>query len=236
MRRSTGATEAPLPDGGPPPGPATPLDRLRLLAVDVETTGLDPAGDSLLAVGLVPVDGGRVDLHGARRLLVRHEGDPGPGVALHGLTHDLLATGTPLGGVVEEVLAALSGRVLLAHHAVLETGFLDAACRRELGRPLRVPVVDTLVLQRRLQLLAGHSDAPPGSLRLWAARRRFGLPEVPAHDALGDAVACAELYLAQVAELAAEGRARTLRDVAAPVSGGWRSGLLRRWRSSPRRR
>ena len=42
---------------------------------------------------------------------------------------------------------------------------------------------------------------PAGALRLWTARERYGLPAGRPHDALGDALACAELYLGQVAEL-----------------------------------
>ena len=52
----------------------------------------------------------------------------------------------------------------------------------------------------------------PGDLRLWSARERHGLPVTTAHDALGDALACAELYLAQTAELIASGPL-SLRDV-----------------------
>ena len=37
--------------------PSTPADELRLLAIDIETTGLDAARDAWLSVGFVPVDG-----------------------------------------------------------------------------------------------------------------------------------------------------------------------------------
>lgn len=194
-----------------PPG-GTPVRRLRLLAVDVETTGLDPGRDAILAVGLVPVDGLRIELAGARRLVVRHDGDVGSSVAVHGLTHDVLAVGQPLERVLAEVFAALDGRALLAHHAALEEGFLGAAARRSWGRAPDLRGVDTLALQRRLLAPRHGDEPPPGSLRLWAARRRFGLPDVPAHDALSDALACAELYLAQVAELGAR-RELTLDDL-----------------------
>jgi DNA polymerase-3 subunit epsilon len=41
----------------------------------------------------------------------------------------------------------------------------------------------------------------PGDLRLDALRARLGLPEHTLHDALGDAVATAELFLAQAEHL-----------------------------------
>lgn len=187
----------------------TPLDELRLLAVDVETTGLSPGQDRLLAVGWVPVDGVRIDLSGARRFVVRRD-DPGAAVTIHRLTHDDLQEGLPLEEVLARLRRALEGRVLLAHHAPFDRAFLEAAFWSAGERPDLPADVCTLQLQRRLLLREGQE--PRGSLRLWRARARFGLPSTRAHDALTDAIAAAELYLAQVAELGGAGTLR-LRDV-----------------------
>ncbi|MDP3966752.1 MAG: 3'-5' exonuclease [Nocardioides sp.] len=187
----------------------TSVDVLPLLAVDIETTGLSPGQDRVLAVGWVPVDGTRIDLSGARRCVVRQD-EPGESVTIHGLTHDDLEAGRTLADVLADLRVALSGRVLLAHHAQFELAFLDAAFRAAGIPPVRPPDVCTMDLQRRL--LTRHGEIPAGALRLWGARERHGLPPTKAHDALGDALACAELYLAQVAELGA-GRPLCLRDV-----------------------
>jgi DNA polymerase-3 subunit epsilon len=191
------------------PDDGTTLDVLPLLAVDVETTGLSPVRDRLLAVGWVPVDGTRIDLSGARRYVVRQD-DPGEAVTIHGLTHDDLGAGRPLGEVLAELRGALSGRVLLAHYARFDLAFLDAGFRAVGERPVRPPDVCTLELQRRL--LTRNGEVSRDALRLWRARERHRLPLTKAHDALGDALACAELYLAQVAELSAGGPL-CLRDV-----------------------
>jgi DNA polymerase-3 subunit epsilon len=76
-------------------------------------------------------------------------------------------------------------------------------------------VVDTFVLeQRALEGSAGSGrwgrEPEPGALRLWAARERRGLPVYRAHEALVDALACAELYLAQCAELEARSAGSSL--------------------------
>ena len=55
---------------------AGPDTARRLLALDVETTGLVPGRDRVVSVGWVPVDGDRLDLAGARRFVVRGD-DPG---------------------------------------------------------------------------------------------------------------------------------------------------------------
>lgn len=184
------------------PLPATPCSRVDFLVVDVETTGLDPRRDHVLEVGWVPVSQGEVVLDGVRGTAVRLPPgvDVGESAVLHGLTDDDLAAAPTLAEVEAELRTALQDRVLVAHHAPIETGFLHRALRDGHGDRSPLFVVDTMTLQRRL-LVRGNGEPPPGSLRLDAARRRFGLPRYAAHRAATDAVATAELLLAQVAEL-----------------------------------
>ncbi|GAA6525410.1 exonuclease domain-containing protein [Intrasporangium sp. DVR] len=185
----------------PEQSPRTDVTELRLLALDLETTGLDPRTDQILAVGFVPVAGLAIDLSGAAGVLCRADAEVGQSAVVHGITDDDLAGGVELGDVVERVAAALTGRILLAHHAGIERDFLSAACLRTHGVPLPLEAVDTMELQARL--LGSHTgaDLPPGALRLSTARAHLGLPRYSAHEALTDALACAELYLAQVARL-----------------------------------
>ncbi|WP_068328327.1 exonuclease domain-containing protein [Janibacter terrae] len=188
----------------PPPSPDTPVAELPLLALDLETTGLDAGSDRIVAMAWVPVDGPAVDLGGARRLVVAADAGVGESATVHGLTDDAVAAGQPEADALTELLAALTGRVLLAHHDSIETTFLAAACDRVFAAPFATTCVDTLDLQRRV--LAGALGTGPepraGELRLQTSRERFGLPRYRPHDPLADALGCAELYLAQVAELA----------------------------------
>ena len=110
-------------------------------------------------------------------------------------------------------VAALQGRVLLAHHAPIELGFLAIAARSTYGARLPLTAVDPLSLQQRL-VVGPHGEIAPGLLRLNDARRHFGLPRYSAHRALTDAIATGELLLAQAAELGHRlGREPTLADL-----------------------
>jgi DNA polymerase-3 subunit epsilon len=201
------ARPGPLADHLAVPQPAldTAPEALRLLAIDVEATGLDPASGELLSVGFVPVDGGSIDLSGAAHYVIASGAAVGQSATIHGLTDDAVAGGVPLEEAVSAVLAALTGRVLLAHFARIELGYLSAACERLWGAPLPLRAIDTLELQDRVVRSRLSLDPREPNLRLWPARERFGLPVYRAHHALTDALACAELYLAQVAELEQRG-------------------------------
>ena len=175
-----------------------PPDPGHLLAVDVETTGLTPGRDQLVSVGWVPVTGRVIDLSGARHFLVAGA-EVGDSATLHGVTDDDIARdGVDLADILDELDRALEGRALLAHFAQMETGFLDHAYKRVRGTGRRFragEVVDTFVLERRHMERMG--TYPRGEdLRLARVRQRYGLPAYGNHDALTDAIACAELYLA----------------------------------------
>lgn len=196
----------------PAPRPETPASELALLAIDIETTGLDPRVDVMLSVGFVPVDGEEIRFSGAAHRVLAADTEVGQSAVFHGITDDQIAAGTPVADAVEEVLDALAGRVLLAHYARIEIDFVSRVCEQLYGAPLEVPVVDTLVLHDRLVNRGFDDEAKAGELRLWNARRRYGLPVYPAHGALMDAIACAELYLGHLAE-ATQTKPQTLKSL-----------------------
>lgn len=80
----------------------------------------------------------------------------------------------------------------------LSMSFLNNACKNLYGYPFLCPVVDTLALEVR-QFQMRDQAIRSGDLRLAKARTRYGLPRYPAHNALTDALAAGELFLAQVA-------------------------------------
>lgn len=195
-----------------PPGPLrdyleVPFENARMdwasghyLAIDLELTGLEQDA-TILSAGFIPIDGPSLVHAGAEHLLVRPDIEVGQSATIHGLTDDRLAQGRSLEEVLPEVLAALAGRTLVAHHAQVEVGFLSRACTQLYGQPLLVRSIDTMLLQRRVMRLGADQDVKHGSLRLQASRDRFGLPRYKAHEALTDAIAAGELFLAQAADL-----------------------------------
>lgn len=194
----------------PPPSDATSLDDLQLLAVDVETTGLKPDKHELVSIGWVPVNGATIDLSGAGYVVLRGvEGfSVGSSATIHHLTDDEIAAGVPAADALAQLLEALQGRALLAHFAAMETGFLSAAAKKHFGAELDVPVVDTFAIERRHMERMG--TYPRGEdLRLARVRARYGLPSYHNHNALTDALACAEQYLAHRVNLPAT----TLKDL-----------------------
>lgn len=176
----------------------------RYLALDLETTGADPSHDDILSFGWVCLDGPEIQLSTARHRLIRpRRALREANVAIHRITDDRAAGGESLCAVLADFLAALEGRVLIAHYAPTEVRFIDAACRACFGGAFLPQVIDTLELARRDS--RPHLPHRPGSLRLSALRRHHHLPRYPLHNALSDALATAELFLAQAEQAAPPG-------------------------------
>jgi DNA polymerase III subunit epsilon len=184
---------------------------LDALALDFETTGLDPGRDDILSAGWVRISGGRILLGSAREVRVRPRGEAGVGqsATIHGLVDSDLADASDEAGLLAALVPALAGRAIAAHAASIERGFLRALLRRHGGVALPNPFIDTLALQRRLLEGSGERiDEHGGALTLAASRERLGLPPHAQHSAAADALACAELLLAQVEHLGGVERVR----------------------------
>lgn len=192
----------------PAPGIDMPFEQAEFLAIDLETSGLDAETDEILSIGYVPIIGGAICLDQAGYFLVR-PGKPVPErtAVIHGLLDGHLEKAPPLDAVLPQVLLALTGRTPVAHHARIERTFLDTACTRLYGGTPGLKYADTLALEKR-SLTRRGKEISQGDLRLSAVRERYGLPRYKAHNALTDALAAAELFLAQASHASGRGGAR----------------------------
>lgn len=189
----------------PLPSPRQQCREVEIVALDLETTGLDPKKDSILSFGLVQLTRMQIQLETALHEVIRIEKEiPEQSAIIHGITDDHAAQGTPLEQVLPEILQRLAGKVMLVHYANIEQKFLDAACRELYGAPFVIRTIDTLVLAQRLFEIR-NATIQSGDLRLFNLRPRYNLPHYQAHNALSDALATAELFQALAADMSPKG-------------------------------
>jgi DNA polymerase-3 subunit epsilon len=186
------------------PSPGARVADLEMIALDFETTGLDVQRDHIVAAGWVLIRGDRILMSSAREVHVRSGQADGVGqsAVIHGILDSDLADAASIESMLEQLLPELAGRAIVAHAASIERGFLAALLRRMGGVPMPNPFIDTLSLERRLiEGEGGRVRELHGDLTLDACRARRGLPGHQRHSAGTDAIATAELLLAQVAQL-----------------------------------
>lgn len=187
------------------PAPATPMSEVPLVALDFETTGLDPDEHAIVSIGLVPFTLDGIQLGKSWHQIVRpqlplHQ----TSVTIHGITHSDIDGAPDLSEVLDTLFEHLNGRIPVVHYRNIERPFLNVALQHRLQEQLRFPVLDTMAIEaylhpdrnpNRWQRLLGKK---PVSIRLADSRLRYGLPHYAGHNALIDAIATAELLQAQV--------------------------------------
>ena len=166
------------------------------LVCDGEMSSLDANRGELLSLGWIFIERGAIALESARHYLVKAEQSVGQSATIHQLRDCELEEGRSAAQLLELFLLAAAGRVLVFHNAALDTAFLDRLTRREYGAPLLMPTIDTMLMEETI-LRRSDRVIKTGDLRLYACRERYNLPSYRGHNALVDALATAELLLAQ---------------------------------------
>lgn len=145
--------------------------------VDVETTGLRSQEDRIVQVAISQVDRhGRLERHW--HTLVDPGRHPGP-VHIHGITPERLRGAPSFHQVAPVVAEMLAGRVIVAHNAAFDWGFLYAESARAAQTISGGRRLCTLALARRLDL--DVPDFKLATLAYWAR-----IEQQRAHDASDD--------------------------------------------------
>lgn len=172
----------------------------KLLFIDLETTGPNPAADRITEIGIVEVTASSVTRWST---LVNPEAPIPPFIQnLTGITDAMVKDAPPFASLAQALLARLQGGLFIAHNARFDYGFLRNAFK-QLDYSLRCEVLCTVKLSRRLfpaeprhnldALVARHGLSANGRHRaladadlLWQFWRKL-TASVPA-QAMGDAV------------------------------------------------
>ncbi len=181
----------------------TPVSELDYIVLDFETTGLNSKKDVILSLGWVEISKGKVDLNTARHLYLNDDTliKPKTAVINHITPQILQKEGVSIDYAMNTFMQASLGKVVIAHCCGVEQNFFNHYIKTSYNLP-DFPLfwLDTLCIEEKMALALDkehHLD-----LTLASTRERYGLPEYNAHNALADAVATAELFLAQQKRLA----------------------------------
>ncbi|WP_028870373.1 3'-5' exonuclease [Psychromonas arctica] len=183
----------------------TKLQDIEFVALDFETTGLDPKKNSIISIGLVPFTLKRIYCNQAKSWFINPKDKlQEDSIIIHGITHSDLKGAPDLRRILDQLLEQLAGKVVVVHYRNIERPFLDLHLRALFKEGIVFPVVDTMQIESNIQrkLAAGFLNRlrgkKPASIRLGQSRKRYNLPTYQPHDALTDAIATAELLQAQV--------------------------------------
>jgi DNA polymerase III subunit epsilon len=183
------------------------LEDAPFVVFDLETTGTRPGSSRIVEIGAVRMLGFEPVASFERMV---NPGFPVPETItrITGIQTRDVRRAARIERVLPEFIRFAEGAVLVAHNARFDVGFVDADLARLHGRRLAAPVIDTVMLARRL--LAGRV----ARMNLGTLAERFDTRVRPCHRALPDAEATAEI-LAILLGMAQEHGVRTVADAVA---------------------
>jgi DNA polymerase III subunit epsilon len=166
-----------------------PLAALSYTVFDTETTGLEPsAGDRILQIGATRINAGKLRRQDCFDQLVDPQRSiPPAGIPIHGITPEMIVGQPTIATVLPAFHAFAADTVLVAHNAAFDMRFLQLL-EAETGIVFGQPVLDTL-------LLSAVVHPQQESHRLEAIAERLGVQVLGRHNALGDAMVTAEVFL-----------------------------------------
>lgn len=176
----------------PPPG--------EWVALDCETTGLNPRSDEIIAIGAVRIVGNRVLTSERLELLVRPEGDvPAESIRVHRLREQDVQDGVPAEEAMRRLLHFIGARPLVGYYLEFDVAMINRTLKRTLGLTLPQEKIEVsrLYYDHVFQQLPPHKQQENTEidLRFATIMDALGLPTREAHDALNDAVMAALAFI-----------------------------------------
>lgn len=197
----------------------TPIDRVRFVSLDLETTGLDAATDAIVTIGAVAVCGGDVVLGDSLAALLKVSENT-TAVTVHGVTRDQSLKGLDEQTALERLLDYLQDSVIVGHHIGHDITAVSAGCRRHWRADLLNRSLDTMDLTLHLERDGAFAgDAPIRKFTLDALCQKFGVVPHDRHTAAGDAFITAQVFL-RLLRLAARFGRDTLGTITEPFPIG----------------
>jgi DNA polymerase III subunit epsilon len=172
-----------------------PVELVRFVVLDTETTGLDPRRDRLITIGAVAVRHGEIYLDDAFEVMLRVAYN-NSSVTVHGITRDEAVEGMEEPEALELFLDYLADGVIVGHHIGHDIEALNCACERHFGLTLKNRSLDTMDLTLHLHDDGAFEDRPmPEGFSLDALCEMFGITAHDRHTAGGDAFLTARVFL-----------------------------------------
>jgi DNA polymerase III subunit epsilon len=175
--------------------PGIPLESLTFSVIDLETTGLDPRNDRMIAFAGVRIQDLKIHVKDTLEFIINPQ-DVGAdeAVHIHELTLKEKQKGLPVSEAVPIMLQFIGNSILVGFHIQFDCNFINQALKKLTGKKLLNPILDIDLLVRRIEEPV-HQVHPRLQRNLLQLCGDYGISVTDPHTAAGDAFASAELLL-----------------------------------------
>jgi DNA polymerase-3 subunit epsilon len=174
--------------------PATPIEHVRFVALDSETTGLNPRKDRIVTIGAIAVVNHEILIEDSFEALLKVEYNSSA-VTVHGVTREESLVGLDEPAALTQFLEYLGDGVIVGHHVGHDVETFNAGCERHFGFRLQNLSLDTMALTLHLERDGAFAGRDPiQEFSLDALCTLFDIIPHDRHTAPGDAFMTALVF------------------------------------------
>ena len=195
--------------------PETPIEQVRFVVLDSETTGLDPRKDRIVTIGAIAVLNHEILIEDSFEALLKVAYNSSA-VTVHGVTREESRAGLDEPAALDLFLKYLGDGVIVGHHIGHDVETFNAGYERHFGFRLKNSSLDTMALTLHLERDGAFSGRDPiQQFSLDALCALFNIIPHDRHTAPGDAFMTA-LVFQRLLRLSAKHKRTTLSRLLEP--------------------
>jgi DNA polymerase-3 subunit epsilon len=194
-----------------------PVDKVRYVALDTELTGLYARKNSIVSIGALRMEGGRIEFGNFYYRVVEPETKlTGKSVVIHGITPSETAGCPAIERLLPEFIDYCKDSVIVGHFIHLDLTFINNELKKIGRQALNNPAVDTYKIYEWLN--SHDSQFKDAGIKsqdnkdLLTLAKSFGIPATDAHNSLSDAFITAQIFQRLLSYMPKAG-VRTLKDL-----------------------
>jgi DNA polymerase III subunit epsilon len=172
------------------PGPSE-----EYVALDCETTGLNPRVDDIIAIAAVRIRGNRILTSERFEAIVRPDRKPtSDSIKVHQLREQDVEAGAMMFRILPDLLRFIGGRPIVGYYIDFDIRMLDKYVLRQIQTKLPNPRIEV----SKMYYACKYRGAPSNTLydlRFSSILSDLGIPALDQHDALNDTLMTAMMYL-----------------------------------------
>lgn len=167
-----------------------------LVSFDCETTSLNVKEAEIISIGAVKIRGNRILTDDSFYVLVKPEGVmTATNVTIHGLRPKDLSDGLTTEAAIYQFLDFVGGRPLVGYFLEYDVAMVNKFLKPMLGITLPQRQIEVSRVYHAQETRHKYYDAEI-DLKMATMIQTLGIPNLPRHDALNDAINVAMMYLA----------------------------------------
>ena len=186
-----------------------PISEAKFVVLDVESNGLDPQKDKILSIGAVTFSDNQIDVSNSFELFLEQSEFSSEAVLIHGILKNGNLEKISEQEAMKKLVGYIDNKIIVGHSITFDIAIINETLKKYVDDKLQNKYLDTVNLYKRLKG-GDYKDSNPTSLDILSDE--FNIPKSDRHNAAGDAMITAILFLKIVSRLKQRG-VNTLEDL-----------------------